>query len=93
MLISHYGKDVELQLETTEILASADTDEEIASPASSSPTVFWHELGANFVVVKTDEQRYRTQYFYTPHDLHDIGSFNSLKECLSFVLKHQETTK
>ena len=54
-----YGKDVELQLADAEL--RLDPDSTTLTPC---PAVFWSECGANFVIFKVGENRYRCQFFY-----------------------------
>lgn len=53
-----YGKEVDLQLADSELRLDPD------SPTlTSCPTIFWSERGANFVILKVGDSRYRCQFF------------------------------
>ena len=86
VLVQRYKKDVEIQLADCEIALDKDSEE-----VTSCPTVFWHAQGANFVVLKAGMFRFRTQFFYTPHEQYDTGidEYNNLGECVTAVLQIQ----
>ncbi len=86
LLIQRYQKDVEIQLGDSEILLSPED-----GAAATCPTVFWFEQGANFVVAKLAESKFRAQFFYTPREQFDtrIDRYNDLNLCVSTVLQTQ----
>ncbi len=85
MLVQRYRKEVEIHLADSEIRLDKD------GGAVSCPTVYWHERGANFVVFKVAPMRYRTQFFYTPHDQFGTGidEYHALDECVAAALQTQ----
>ena len=86
MLVQRYQKEVEIQLADCELmLGKADTE------TVSCPTVFWYERGANFVVFKVGMFRFRSQFFYTPHEQYGTGieEFNELDQCVAALLQTQ----
>ena len=86
MLTQRYKKDVEIKLADCELRLDKKPGE-----TTSCPTIFWHERGTNFVVFKIGMFRYRTQFFYTPHDQYGTGidEYNNLEECVAAVLQTQ----
>ena len=86
MLQQRYRKAVAIQLADCEILLNEGDAEPV-----TCPTVFWHERNANFVVLKTGMFRYRSRFFYTPHEQFGtgIGEFAQLEECVMTVLQVQ----
>lgn len=89
MLVQRYRKEVELHLADSEVVLDARDDGD--GEAVSCPTVYWFERGANFVVVKCGEKKYRTQFFYTPHEQFGTGihEFADLDECVAAALQAQ----
>ena len=87
MLTQRYKKDVEIQLADCDLGIDKDNSEQ----TTSCPTVFWHERGASFVVFKTGFFRFRSQFFYTPHEHYGAGieEYNELDECVAAVLQIQ----
>lgn len=94
MLLQRYRTPIEIHLADSETcidtdqLASKDYDH---ANTVSCPTVYWHARGANFVVLKIAPYRYRTQFFYTPHDQFNCGieEYTDLDECVAAVLQIQ----
>lgn len=86
VLNQRYRKAVEIQLSDCEILLNQDDAEPL-----SCPTVFWYERNANFVVLKIGQFRYRSQFFYTPHEQFDTGieEYTQLEDCVTTLLQVQ----
>lgn len=93
MLVQRYRKEVEIHLADSEVCldAARDSGVEGETAAVSCPTVYWHERGANFVVVKTGPANFRTQFFYTPHEQFGTGidEYSRLDECVAAALQTQ----
>ncbi|MDD9854669.1 MAG: hypothetical protein OXU88_00665 [Gammaproteobacteria bacterium] len=96
MLVQRYRKEVEIHLADSEVCLDADARQSAAGDDSgdaavSCPTVYWHERGANFVVVKTGARNFRTQFFYTPHEQFGTGidAYQNLDECVAAALQTQ----
>ena len=55
------------------------------------PTLFWYMWGANFAVIRSGINRYRCQFFYTPHDQYSTSrkEYDSLEQCLTTLLQVQ----
>jgi hypothetical protein len=72
-----YGREIELQLADAEIQPDLSVRELIEVPA-----LFWAGRDANFIIVKLDKNKFRSQFFYrgyrqfgTDHQvLDDIGN-------------------
>ena len=84
MLVQHYLKDVEITLSRSDVSVSVCPDNTISCPA-----IFWHEGGANFVLVKTGALRYQTRFFYTPLEQFstETAEHNDIKSCVTAVLQ------
>lgn len=87
LLVQHYHRDVEIRMADNEVLLTADDTDPTLCPA-----VFWYQGETNFVVVKTGDRHYRTEFFYTPHEQYDTGTreYNDLGQCVNEVLRAQE---
>ena len=98
MLVQRYRKEVEIHLADSEVSldknksGKSGTGGSVGDPGKvSCPTVYWHERGANFVVFKCGDSRYRTQFFYTPHEQFGTGidEYHRLDECIAAALQTQ----
>ena len=83
MLAERYRQEIEIHL--------ADSEVQLDGATTSCPTVYWHARDANFVVFKCGARRYRTQFFYTPHEQFATGitDYHALDECVAAVLQVQ----
>lgn len=86
MLTQRYRAEVAVHLADSDLLLDGADAE-----AVSCPTVYWYERDANFVVFKIAPFRYRTQFFYTPHEQFGTGieEYSNLDECVAAVLQTQ----
>ncbi len=85
-LHERYGHEIEPELGDSEIrLSSADRE------LSEVPIVFWSEQGANFVIIKTGDRRYRSQFYYRVHEQFGTGiqEYDDLTECIVATLQVQ----
>ena len=84
-LVQRYRKEVEIHLADSELLLGENDTPTLC------PTVYWHERDANFVVCKCGESKYRTQFFYTPHEQFGTGidEYAQLDQCIAAVLQTQ----
>lgn len=98
MLMQRYRKEVEIHLADSEVCLQAGgrgagqgDPAAPGCPTVSCPTVYWHERGANFVVVKTGAAGFRAQFFYTPHEQFGTGidEYRSLDQCVAAALQTQ----
>jgi len=86
VLLQRYGKLVALQLADSELQLDSARDE-----LTLCPTLYWSELGAQFVVCKTGDGVYRCQFFYSDKEQFGTGrdQFSDLDECVMTVLQVQ----
>ena len=86
LINSHYGEETEMHLGDSELQLNPQ-----AKQVESCPIIFWSACGCNFVIVRTGEDQYRAQYFYTPHEqvsTHQVF-FTTVEDCASAVLREQ----
>lgn len=85
-LDERYRKSIEITQADAEMRLDLHSSE-----LTECPAVFWQEGAVNFVVVKTGERRYRTQFFYRVHQQFGTGidEFDDLSECMVTVLQVQ----
>lgn len=85
-LLERYGKVVLLQLADSELQLEPEP-----APPSVCPTLFWSERGADFVICKVGENRYRCQFFYSPIEQFGTGReiYDDLAECVTTLLQVQ----
>lgn len=85
-LFQRYGKLVPMQLADSELQLD---------PASSyltlCPTLYWTERGAQFVICKIDDGRFRSQFFYSDADQYGTGKdeYQGLHTCVVTLLQVQ----
>ena len=87
VLAACYQRDIEIQLADCELSSGHQGDESVYYP-----TVFWYATKANFMVFKLGNDRFRAQFFYTPHEQYPIGSeqeFDDLDQCVKSVIQAQ----
>jgi hypothetical protein len=86
LLLQRYGRLVALQLADSELQLDAGRDE-----LTVCPTLYWSERGAQFVVCKTADDRYRCQFFYSVTDQYGTGrpEYHDLEECVLVLLRVQ----
>lgn len=85
-LKERYGHIVEIELADSELKLDPG-----APVITACPTVFWSERGCNFLIFKTGEDRYRSQFFYTDEEHYGTGrdEYDELAECVGLLLKLQ----
>ena len=81
-----YQETIEIQLADFELMLDLKREQRV-----DYPTLFWHIHGANFAVIRSGLNRYRCQFFYTPHDQHGTGreEYDSLEQCVTTLLQVQ----
>jgi hypothetical protein len=86
MLTQQVKKDVEIQLSNCGLTLAKNPGQPILCP-----TVHWNANGANFIVYKTGDSCYKTQFFYTPHEQYGphAEEYNNLCECVATVMQAQ----
>lgn len=81
-----YRKQIEIQQADSEIrLDPADRELTVV------PVVYWQEGRAHFVIFKTGDQNYRSQFFYRVHQQYGTGKFEytDIGDCVVTLLQVQ----
>jgi len=86
LLLKRYAKLVPLQLADSELQLGASPKK-----LTLCPTLYWSERGAQFVVCKVAEGRYRSQFFYSEAQQFGTGreEYDDLKDCVVTLLQVQ----
>jgi hypothetical protein len=86
ILLERYSRIVPLQAVEVEMLLSPE--DKMPTPC---PALYWGELGCEFVVAKTGDQRFRCQFFYSPNEIFGTGRdvYDNLGDCVTTLLKLQ----
>ena len=86
LINARYKEDIELHLADSEI----QVDPAILD-FTVCPTLFWNARECNFVIIRTAEDQYRAQYFYTPHDQYPTQQsfFTVIEDCAAAVMREQ----
>ena len=86
ILFERYSRLVPLQ--------SADVELQL-DPASEAlttcPSLYWNELGAEFIISKLADQRFRCQFFYSANEQFGTGRevYDNLGDCVTNLLQLQ----
>lgn len=86
-LKERYGRDMENQIGDADIRLHP-SDREL----TACPLIFWEsEDGCHFVVFKSGERNYRSQFYYQPYKQMGTGTteYDDLTECLVATLQAQ----
>ena len=85
-LKERYGHIVQVELADSELKLDPG-----APVITTCPTVFWSERGCHFLIFKTGEDRYRSQFFYSEEEQYGTGrtEYDELAECVGLLLKLQ----
>ena len=85
-LKERYGRDVDLQIADSEIRLQP-SDREV----SACPVFYWTADQCHFVIFKTGDRRYRSQFFYKPYQQYGTGrrEYDDLTECVVSLLQAQ----
>lgn len=86
LLLKRYAKLVLPQLADSELQLDALSDE-----LTLCPTLYWNERGAQFVVSKVTDGRYRSQFFYSDTEQYGTGrtEYDDLEDCVVTLLQVQ----
>jgi hypothetical protein len=86
LINNHYGEETELQLGDSEVQIDPKLEE-----VTPCPVIFWNASECNFVIIKTGEDQYRAQYFYTPHEQVSTQQvfFTVVEDCVNAILREQ----
>ncbi len=86
LLLKRYAKLVLPQLADSELQLDALSDE-----LTLCPTLYWNERGAQFVVSKVTDGRYRSLFFYSETEQYGTGraEYDDLEDCVVTLLQVQ----
>ncbi len=86
LLEQHYGKAVELQLADGELQLDSLSEE-----LTVCPILYWNVHGAQFVVSKVGDNRFRCRFFYSQAEQFstEIDEFDDIEKCIATVLQLQ----
>lgn len=86
ILLERYGRLVPLQAVEVDLLLDPGHKEPTPCPA-----LYWDQLGAEFVVAKIGDQRFRCQFFYSENEIFGTGRdiYDNLGDCVTNVLQIQ----
>jgi len=86
ILLERYSRLVPLQSAEVELLLDPEDKEPTPCPA-----LYWSELGAEFIVAKVGEQRFRSQFFYSENEVFGTGRdvYDNLGDCVTILLQVQ----
>ncbi len=86
LLTQRYGKRLPVEAAESELQLDPGTD-----ALTVCPTLYWNERGANFVVCKIGDARYRCQFFYADADHYGTGrdEYDDLRTCVLTLLRVQ----
>lgn len=86
LLEQRYTKKVALQLADSEFQLAPESEE-----LTVCPTLYWSERGAQFVVYKIGDERYRCQFFYSAAEQFGTGhdEYDDIEKCVVTLLQVQ----
>lgn len=86
ILLERYGKLVPPQAVEVELQLGPESE-----PPTGCPALYWSGLGADFVVAKVGDQRFRCQFFYSASEQFGTGRevWDNLGDCVTTLLKLQ----
>jgi hypothetical protein len=86
ILLERYSRLVQLQ--TADVELQLDPASEVLT---TCPSLYWNELGAEFIVSKLGDQRFRCQFFYSANEQFGTGRdvYDNLGDCVTTVLQVQ----
>jgi hypothetical protein len=85
-LEERYGKTIEPELADTELRLNP-----YATELTECPAAYWEDQGCHFIVCKSDNSRYRCQFYYRVHQMYGTGveEYDDLSECMVTLLQVQ----
>ena len=86
LVLQRYRETIHIQLADSKLMLDPNCEQSV-----DCPTLFWHVHGANFAVIRSGLNRFRCQFFYTPHNQYDTGreEYYSLEQCVTTLLQVQ----
>ncbi len=78
------GKDIELQIADVEIKMYPHDREVTLCPA-----FFWQVDETSFIIIKTDDRNYRSQFYYRGYQQYGTGKaeFDDIADCVTTLLQ------
>jgi len=85
-LQERYGESIPFEQADIELRLNEDD-----AQATECPAVYWEKKECHFVIAKTDESQYYSQYFYDPQELYGTGQqfYTDLPDCVLATLRAQ----
>lgn len=85
-LEERYGRLVDIQLADSELRLSPHSHD-----LTSCPTIYWEAEGCHFVLCKTGEKSYRSQFFYSVREEYGTGrtDYDDILDCVVSLLRAQ----
>jgi hypothetical protein len=86
ILLERYSRLVPLQSAAVELQLDPTSE-----TLTTCPSLYWSELGAEFIVSKLADQRFRCQFFYSPDEQFGTGRdvYDNLGDCVTNLLQLQ----
>ncbi|MDK9703240.1 MAG: hypothetical protein OEL20_08865 [Sulfuritalea sp.] len=86
ILLERYNRLVPVQSAEVELLLNPEDKEPTPCPA-----LYWSELGAEFIIAKVGDQRFRSQFFYSENEIFGTGRdvYDNLGDCVTILLQVQ----
>jgi hypothetical protein len=86
ILFERYGRLVPFQAVEVDMLLDVASTEPTPCPA-----LYWNQLGAEFIVAKVGDQRFRCQFFYSESEVFGTGrdTYDNLGDCVTNMLQLQ----
>ena len=86
ILLERYSRLVPLQSADVELQLDPASEE-----LTTCPALYWSGLGAEFIVAKLADQRYRCQFFYSAQEQFGTGRdvYDNLGDCVTTLLRLQ----
>ncbi len=86
ILFERYQRLVPWELAEAELQLDPDSEQ-----TTACPTLYWSQRGAEFVVCKVGESRFRCQFFYSEREQFGTGRdlYDDLTECVVTLLQVQ----
>ncbi|MCF8178712.1 MAG: hypothetical protein K9J74_09400 [Sulfuritalea sp.] len=86
ILLERYSRLVPMQAADVELQLDPQSEH-----LTTCPSIYWNELGAEFIVSKLADQRFRCQFFYSANEQFGTGRdvYDNLGDCVTNLLQLQ----
>ncbi len=86
ILLERYSRLVPMQAADVELQLDPESEQ-----LTTCPSLYWNELGAEFIVSKLADQRFRCQFFYSADEQFGTGRdvYDNLGDCVTNLLQLQ----